>query len=1020
MKATLIFTQLLFCVFFQAFSQPGQGLQSTTDLYQKGLNQYEAGHYNLARQSFEDYISNQQGANQGDAQYFRALCAIKLLHNDGEYLMQTFIKDFPVHSKAATARYTIGEYYFDNGNYTKAISNLKQATPTANISCDLYFMLGYSHFAKKQFEAATSSLSNITDTGCQHYLAANYYMGYVYYQAGDYDNALTRLQAASEDEGFGKSAALMIGNIYFQNEQYTEAVAFVRSLPPATLSKNPELLFIRGGAHFALDQHEDAVKYYEQGLEKTRNRASSDVFFNLAESYRKLGQNDEAISKYKLSALDNSEIGAYSSYYLGKLYVEVDNKPFARTAFQEALKSENAEIKEESLFQLARVLFDLGDYAESIRQLKKYNEDYPAGGYVTEANELMTDAFLNTSDYDLAINYIESLNSLSENLKKTYQEVTFLKGADLFNNRKFSSCVKYFDKSLQYRIVAARAIDAFFWKGEAYSIGKLYNDAIDAYKNALYVTPTTNEGNLLHVKARYGLGYAYYNEKDYPNAMANFITYLTNIPQGADERQFFEADARLRLADCYYVTKDYQNAEETYQRLLGAPDDSRKDYILFQLGLVNALQSRDSEAGTYFQQVIDDYPKSSYLDNAILQNAEIYFESGNYQPAIQGFSQLISDQEDSPLVPFALVKRALAYSNLGQGDKSEQDYKRVLNEYISHETANSALRGLQELATNQSIPDFNDYLQKYQQANPDDESLEIVQFEAAKSLYFNKQYIKAIERFEEFQQRYANSAQLSEANYYIADSYFRSGDGTAAIPYLKLVVADDQNNFQRRSLDRLGTLLTEAGEYQEAIRYFTELETKARNRRDRGNAWEGIMTVYWETRQYDDAETSAQKIIDAPKLSSDLKSKATLILAKVGIARKSYQDAEDYLIELVNGIKDETAAEANYELGKLYYLNEKYKTSLQTLFELNKNFAQYDQWLGKSFLLIADNYLAQEELFQAKATLNSIIENAEDDDLKRQAAEKLTQLEELEKEVVLPQDSTVVNDSTSNQNGNNE
>ncbi|MEL7148471.1 MAG: tetratricopeptide repeat protein, partial [Bacteroidota bacterium] len=558
----------------------------------------------------------------------------------------------------------------------------------------------------------------------------------------------------------------------------------------------------------------------------------------------------------------------------------------------------------------------------------------------------MTDAFLNTSDYDVAINYIESLDRLTPNLKKTYQEVTFLKGADQFNNRKFSSSVKYFDKSLAYRISAERAIEAFYWKGEAFSIGKLYEKAVEAYKSSLYITSAKNEGNLLHVKARYGLGYAYYNQQDYSNAMANFITYLTNIPLGADAAQFFADDARLRLADCYYVTKDYQNAEETYQRLLGV-GNSKEDYILFQLGLVNSLQSRDAAAGSYFQKVITGHPKSAYLDNAILQDAEIYFESGDYQPAVQGFSKLITEQPDSPLIPFALVKRALAYSNLGKVVESEKDYKKVLDDYITHETANNALRGLQELSANQEIADFNVYLRKYQQANPDDESLEIVEYEAAKSLYFNQLYTKAIDGFKQFQQRYPNSSQLTEADYYIADSYYRSGDGSAAIPFLKSVVADDQNTFQRRALDRLGTLLIEENAYDEAIQYFKQLESKARNPRERGNAWEGMMTTYWQTEAFEEAVAYAERIIESPKMSSDLKSVATLTLAKASIRSESYQDAEDYLIELVNGIKDETAAEANYELGRLYYSTKRYKTSLQTLFELNKNFAQYSKWLGK-------------------------------------------------------------------------
>jgi len=473
------------------------------------------------------------------------------------------------------------------------------------------------------------------------------------------------------------------------------------------------------------------------------------------------------------------------------------------------------------------------------------------------------------------------------------------------------------------------------------------------------------------------------------------------------------------MADCQYVTKEYANAVSTYQELLQS-GSSNKDYIYFQLGLVNSLQSNNEEAKSYYQKVIDGYPSSKYIDNSILQLAEIYFEGGEYQASIVGFSNLIDNYKQSPLVPFALVKRALAYSNQGEYDLSESDYKKVLDNYISHPTANGALLGLQELSAKNSVSDFNTYLSKYQQANPDDESLETVEFEAAKTLYFNQVYSKAIEGFKQFQERYANSSQLNEANYYIADSYFRSRQKREAIPYLRLVVVDDQNTYQTRSLDRLATLLAEQGETTEAIDFFRVLEKKARNRRELGNAWEGIMSVYFNTTSYDSAIQYANKILGREKLSPDLKSKATLVSAKVKFEKKEYTEAEDLYLALINGVKDEVAAEANYELGKLYFETGRYKTSLQTLFELNKSFAQYDQWLGKSFLLIADNYLEQDELFQAKATLNSIIENAENEQLKELALEKLSKLDKLEKAVVLEQDSSSVVDTLSNTENNNE
>lgn len=1020
MKKTFLITQLFICLSFYGLCQPATGIDQNESSYQEALNHYEAGHYNLARASFEKYIGNNKGANLGDAHYYRAVSAIRLFHNDGEFLLESFIKDFPLHSKSATARFTIGEYYFSNGNYSKAISSFEKTKPSAGIACDLYFKLGYSYLSKRQFDDAKANFAKVTNQSCRHYLASNYYLGYLYYQDDELDKALKVLTNAAEDESFGKSAALMTGNIYFRNENYREAIGFVRGLAPETLDKNPDLYFIRGGAHYELKEYEEAIRSYTSGLERTRNRATSDVFFNLAESYRLTEQSQKAIDYYKLSALDDSETGAYSSYYLGKLYVETENPTYARSAFSEALKTENETIREEALYQLAKVEYDLGNYTESIRQLQKYNEDYSSGKYRTEVSEYITRSFLNTSDYDVAINYIESLNSLSQNLRSTYQEVTFLKGADLFNNRKFSASVKYFDKSLKYKESADRAVAAHFWKAEAYSIAKLYEEAISSYKSALYTTPSGQEGRQLHIRARYGLGYAYYNSKSYPDALANFKSYLLKIPENANERVFYRTDARLRLADCYYVTKAYQNAIETYESLLDQ-GNSNKDYIYFQLGIVSTLLGENNKAQTYFRNVIDGYPSSDYVDNAVLQMAETSFEAGNYKPAIEGFTELINNYTQSPLVPYALVKRALAYSNLGEYQKSEADYKEVLDQYITHKTANSALLGLQELSAKRNVSDFDQYLEKYQLANPDDESLETVEFEAAKTLYFNQLYEKAIAGFKKFQTNYPASGLVSEANYYIADSYFRSGREDESVEYLKLVVEDDLNSYQTRSLDRLGDILVRQENYSEALKYYQKLEQRSRNRRELGNAWEGVMSINFLQGNLAEAVNYAEKILAENRLSSDLKNKATLTLGKIRVAEKNYNEAEDLFLTLVNGIKDENAAEANYELAQLYLETDQYKNALQTLFGLNKNFAQYDRWIGKSFLLIADIYMEQGELFQAKATLNSIIENAEAEDLKNQAREKLEKLSKLEKEVVIEEESTVTpNDTLSNPDKSND
>ena len=62
-----------------------------------------------------------------------------------------------------------------------------------------------------------------------------------------------------------------------------------------------------------------------------------------------------------------------------------------------------------------------------------------------------------------------------------------------------------------------------------------------------------------------------------------------------------------------------------------------------------------------------------------------------------------------------------------------------------------------------------------------------------------------------------------------------------------------------------------------------------------------------------------------------------------------------------------------------------YARSNELIFDNSQPFTQYAYWYGKQFIVLAQNYIAMEEKFQAKATLESIIENATDDSVKKEA-----------------------------------
>ena len=99
------------------------------------------------------------------------------------------------------------------------------------------------------------------------------------------------------------------------------------------------------------------------------------------------------------------------------------------------------------------------------------------------------------------------------------------------------------------------------------------------------------------------------------------------------------------------------------------------------------------------------------------------------------------------------------------------------------------------------------------------------------------------------------------------------------------------------------------------------------------------------------------------------------------------------LLTTINLVKDESAVEANYLLAKIFYDQSLETQALETLYSLNENFSNYDYWVGRSYLLIAEIFISMGESFQAKATLESLLENTEINEIKNNAEELLNKIQ---------------------------
>jgi TolA-binding protein len=82
-------------------------------------------------------------------------------------------------------------------------------------------------------------------------------------------------------------------------------------------------------------------------------------------------------------------------------------------------------------------------------------------------------------------------------------------------------------------------------------------------------------------------------------------------------------------------------------------------------------------------------------------------------------------------------------------------------------------------------------------------------------------------------------------------------------------------------------------------------------------------------------------------------------------------------------------AEAKYHMAYVRHLQEKWTDAEKEVFDLVKKYPSYDHWKAKAFILLGDVYVQMGDLFQAKATLQSVVNNSDEADLVTEAQQRL-------------------------------
>jgi TolA-binding protein len=973
--------------------------------YKSGLELLENGKYAAASNQFSSVIKNYRrsstnaetnpeiGLLRENSQYFIALCALELGNSNAESLFLNFINTYTGNNYTKLAFYHVGRYYFKQKNYPKVIEWLKKIEDnnlSGKESFEYRYKLAYSYFEIKDYNQAKAIFYQLKDEKSIYNEQSIYYFAYISYLQKDYKKALIEFERLKGSKLYENSYPYYISALYFLDNRYDDVLRYaIPILKTSNQLYETEMYRIVGASFFAKSDFINAGQYFDKFQEKDQGKTQ-----NNQDNYQ-IGYTAFKLKKYEKSILELEKLETADEYFqsgmiaLGESFLKTNNKQAARSAFFKASKLDfDKQLKEEGLFNYAKLSYELEFHQVALDATQLFIKTYPQSQKLDSAKTLLSEILLTTKNYKDAIDILETIPNRNREANEVYQKVTYFRGLEFYNERAFQNAISMFMRS--NKNVEDDEVNSLstYWLAEAMYEVRKFGESVDNFEKFM-VLPVSKKTEVYNY-AHYALAYAAFEHENYRKA----ATYFSRFLRGNEKDKNTINDAILRLADSYFVLKDYDEALVYYNRII-ASRTSSEDYAIFQRGMIQGLQGQNDLKITTHQSLLQQFPNSNYSDDASFEIPYTYFIKSDFETAKIGLNELIQKYPRSSYVPRALITIGLVELNQDNEDAALTTFKRVVSEYTTTDEAKLALESIKNIyLQNSDATAFLDYANTTSIGNLSTYEQDYITFQAANNRFLNADYLGTFESVNAYFDKFPKAVHDKHARFIRAESLVRLKRPNEAIPDYEYILNDWTSDYTERALISIAKIYLSQKKYNEAIVHLKKLELNSEYKANYSFAINNLMEAYSSMNLPDETLQYVRLIKESNKSSEEDLFRAGLYSGKANLIIGDTIQAVNSFTEVAQKTQTVTGAEAKYNLAHILYLRKQYKTSLNTAFDLTNNMPSHDYWVAKTYILIADNYIAMKDTFQAKSTLQSIIENYEneEDDILVIAKDKLKKL----------------------------
>lgn len=621
--------------------------------------------FNETIKAFDQYIARYPDSKRNDAAFDYLVKVYMTTRNYRDAINSiNKIKNQSSAIKEAYQRLTYfrGLELLNDGQFSQALEyfqlSLDNARYNRNYQALALYWSAETNYRLKKYQTAIDLFKKFQTTPGAYSLSefqqSYYHIAYCYFNQQFYDDATewfrNFLNQKSIDLKMKADASNRVGDYYFLNREYTEAIKYYQTAASLKAYDPDYALYQQAMCYGLTQQHDKKIERLDD-LYQLYPRSSfiDDALFEKAKTYDRKGNTVEAIRIYQQLSNEFPQSSFTPKAYLqiGLIYYNQSNYQASLSNYKKVVASypntEEAQAalvgiknnyidlkqideyfaytktlgnmlvitadEQDSIFYMAAEKNYMDNDATAINQLETYLQRFPNGSFKTNALFYLAESYYQKGNYSSSMDYYKETVERPDHV---FTESALIKAAELtFNAKQFELSLSYFERlerlaSSKWNLLRARL--------GLVRCHYALNQPAATVKTAITLLATDNVTEVMIREANYKMAKSYYLLKQDAEAYKYFtlLSSDTKTVEGA-EAKFFVAQILYnqgKMSECENEIMDFISKNTTHQYWLA------KSFLL----LSDVYQSKNDtfQAKHTLSSIVNNYATK---DDGIINEA---------------------------------------------------------------------------------------------------------------------------------------------------------------------------------------------------------------------------------------------------------------------------------------------------------------------------------------------------------------------------------------------------------------